>query len=124
MEPAFDAVCKLLKTYFDGLYYADVKRLNQVFHPRSHYVCATRTDVILWTLPEYLYAVAQRVSPASLHAPRYDHILSIDFAGPNTALAKVSCTIQPKHFTDLLSLIKTDGQWQIISKNFHFTIEE
>jgi hypothetical protein len=45
--------------------------------------------------------------------------VSIDFVGPVTALAKVQCSILPKHFTDLLTLIYADARWQIIGKVFH-----
>lgn len=38
-------------------------------------------------------------------------------------LARVECSIKPKHFNDLLTLIKVDGHWQIISKVFHYELE-
>ena len=122
MEQPFIAVCELLQNYFDGLYYADTERLSHVFHPNAHYVCATDNETLLLCLPEYLSVVAKRVAPASKGEQRHDAILSIDFAGPNTAIAKVTCVLAPKHFVDLLSLIKTQGQWQIISKNFHYSM--
>jgi Putative lumazine-binding len=40
-----------------------------------------------------------------------------------TAVARVECAIGAKRFTDILSLIRLDGRWQIISKVFHFELE-
>ena len=49
-------------------------------------------------------------------------IIAIEFIGPVTALARVQCSILPKHFTDLLTLLFVDGHWQVISKVFHFEL--
>ena len=46
--------------------------------------------------------------------------MSIDFAGPVTALARVECAIAERHFTDFLSLVHVDGRWQIMAKVFHY----
>ncbi len=35
----------------------------------------------------------------------------------------IGCSILPKHFIDLLTLIHTDGRWQVISKVFHYELE-
>jgi len=47
---------------------------------------------------------------------RDDGILILDHAGPDTALVKVKCQIPPQHFTDYLSLLRTEGRWQIVQK--------
>jgi hypothetical protein len=67
--------------------------------------------------------VAKRPSPASRGEPRRDRILSIEFVGPVTALARVECAIGEKHFTDLLSFIRLDGRWRLIAKVFHFDLK-
>jgi hypothetical protein len=117
-------VVAVLSEYFDGLYHSDTKRLRCVFHPRAQYVCATGGDLICLTMEEYFPVVDNRPSPASRAEPRADRIVSIEFAGPQTAFARVQCAIGPKHFTDLLSFIHVDGRWQIISKVFHFDLRE
>ena len=122
MSTPYEAVANVLQTYFDGLYHSDTKRLGQVFHPKARYVCATEDRLVELGMDEYFPIVDKRPSPASRNEPRADRIVSIEFAGPNTALARVNCAIGPKRFTDLLSLIQQDGRWQIISKNFHFDL--
>jgi 4-oxalocrotonate tautomerase len=124
MSTQYEAVAKVLQTYFDGLYHSDTKRLGQVFHPKARYVCATEDKLVDLGMGEYFPVVDKRPSPASRSEPRADRIVSIEFAGPKTAFARVNCAIGPKRFTDLLSLILQDGRWQIISKNFHFDLAE
>jgi 4-oxalocrotonate tautomerase len=51
---------------------------------------------------------------------RRDRVVSIEFAGPVTAVARVECTIAPRSFVDLLTLVRLDGRWQVIAKVFHY----
>jgi 4-oxalocrotonate tautomerase len=114
------AITKVLGLYFDGLYHSDTTRLAQAMHPRAHYVCVTDGSLLYRTMDEYFPIVDARPSPASRSEARADRIISIEMAGPVTAVARVECTIAPKHFVDLLTLIFLDGRWQIISKVFHY----
>lgn len=112
-------VHQLLGRYFDGLYASDADALGAVFHPGAVYATVADGPLTRLTMAEYLPIVAAREAPMSRGEIRTDAIESIDFAGPATALARVRCSIGPKHFTDLLSLLHSDGRWQIIAKVFH-----
>lgn len=117
----FAAVTRMLSDYyFDGLYFSDSARLRQALHPAAQYICATDGSLLIRSMDEYWPVIDARPSPASKGEPRQDRIISIEFAGPVTAFARVECAVLPKHFTDLLSLIKLDGRWQIIAKVFHY----
>lgn len=124
MNSPFDEVAAVLQHYFDGLYFSDVRRLAQVFHPSAIYACATDGRLLSLRMDEYFPIVEKRPSPASRSEPRADRVLSIEFAGPVTALARVECTIAPKHFTDLLTLVRVDDRWQIVAKVFHYELRE
>lgn len=124
MDPRFEAVEAALGTYFDGLYHSDTKRLGAVFHPKAQYVCATEGTLTHLGMDAYFPIVDRRPSPASRNEKRADRIISIEFAGPVTAFARVECAIGPKFFTDLLTFVFIDGRWQIISKVFHFDLRE
>ena len=123
MDPRFQDVAAALATYFDGLYHSDIKRLGQVFHPQAIYACASDGTLTYHTMASYFPIVAARPAPAASNAPRADRIVSIQFAGPVTAIATVNCAIGPKFFTDLLTFVKLDGRWQIMSKVFHFDLQ-
>lgn len=120
MTPPFDAVTAVLRDYFEGLYRSDTAILSRVFHPKALYATATDGDLLVRSMPEYFPIVDVRPSPMSRGEARADEIISIEFIGENTALARVKCAIAPKYFIDILSLVYVDGRWQIISKVFHF----
>lgn len=122
MQVEFDAVTQVLSEYFDGLHYGDTAILKRVFHPSAQYASATDGSLLLRTMDEYFPIVDARPSPASRGEARRDRILSIEFAGPVTAFARVECAIAPKLFTDFLTLVKLDGRWQIIAKVFHYDV--
>jgi hypothetical protein len=117
----FAAVSDVLGTYFDGLYYADTDRLASVFHPKAIYATADETPLLYRTMDEYFAVVAKRVSPASRNEPRRDVIDAIEFAGENTAFARVRCSIGTKDFIDFLTLVRTNGAWSIMAKIFQIT---
>jgi 4-oxalocrotonate tautomerase len=117
--PDFEGVIALLQDYFEGLYEGDTARLARVFHPQARYNCATDGQLVHLDMAEYFPLVERRPSPRSRQHARTDRILSIEFAGPVTALAKVECSIPGKCFLDLLTMVRVDGRWQIIGKVFH-----
>jgi len=127
VDERYAQVVAVLQSYFDGLYHSDTERLRRVFHPLAHYVTATEAaanggEPLHLTMAQYFPIVDARPSPASRNEPRNDRIVSLEFAGPVTAFARVECSIGPKFFTDLLTLIFVDGRWQIISKVFHYEL--
>lgn len=120
---AMHEVYELLGRYFDALHHSDADALSSIFHPGAVYATATEGPLLRWSMEEYFPIVAARESPASRCEGRTDAIESIEFAGPVTALARVQCSIGPKRFTDLLTLVQVDGRWQIIAKVFHYELE-
>lgn len=116
----FVAIHSVLQLYFDGLYHSDTKRLAKVFHPQALYATAVGDKPIVWRMDEYFPVVDARPAPAASGQPRTDRVLSIELIGPVTADARLQCSIPPKHFIDLLTLIHVDGRWQVISKVFHY----
>jgi hypothetical protein len=120
----FAAVINVVETYFDGLYHADIERLGRVFHPKAIYATADEMPLLHRTMDEYFPVVAKRVSPASRGEPRRDVIEGIDFAGENTAFARLRCSIGTKDFIDFLTIVRTEGEWKIMAKIFHMKERE
>jgi hypothetical protein len=124
MDPRYAELVTVLQSYFDGLYHCDTKILGEVFHPEAHYYCATEGKLLHLDMAAYFPVVEKRVSPASKGEARGDRIISIEFAGPATAFARVECVIRPRFFTDLLTFVKLGGRWQIVAKVFHYDLRE
>ena len=118
---AFDAVSATLRDYFDALHFCDVDKLSRVFHPVAVYATADETPLLHCTMEEYCPVVAARQSPASRGEERRNAIESIEFAGDNTACAKVRCAIGERDFVDFLTLVRTDAGWRIMAKVFQIT---
>ncbi len=122
MTAAYPEIIDVLQLYFDGLHFSDTSRLGRAFHPLANYVCAVESPLVQLGMGQYFPIVDRRPSPASLGEPRRDRIVSIEMAGPVTAFARLECAIGPKRFIDLLTLIRVDERWQIISKVFHYDL--
>ena len=120
---AYAEVATLIQDYFDGLYHSDTPRLRGVFHPEAVYATASEGEPLILRMNEYFQIVDGRPAPASRGEHRTDQIVSIEFAGPVTAFAKLRCSIHPRHFIDFLTLIRVDDRWQIIAKVFHFSVD-
>jgi hypothetical protein len=116
----FQDVAAVLAVYFDGLHYADSKRLAEIFHAQAQYVCVTDGTFLHRDMASYFPVVDARISPASKGEARRDEIVSMEFAGPVTARVMARCSIGNRDFTDFLTLIKLDGRWLIMSKVFHY----
>jgi 4-oxalocrotonate tautomerase len=113
-----------VQQYLDGLYHGDTDRLSEVFHPQAIYASATDGKLVRLTMEEYFPVVDARPSPASLWEVRRDRVVSIESVGPVTAVARVECSIGPKRFDDVLTLVHIDDRWQIIAKVFHYEFAE
>ena len=122
VNSAYQDVARLLTDYFDSLYDGNVPLMSGLYARQAHLVCVTDGTLSYMTVDQYLPLVAGREPPAARCEQRRDEIVSIEFAGPVTCVARVRCAIGPKHFTDLLTLICLDGEWQIISKVYHFDL--
>lgn len=120
----FAAVAAVLGDYFDGIYFSDTSILRRVFHPGALYACATGGSLLQLGMDDYFAVVDKRPAPGKLGQLRQDRIVSIDFAGPELAIARVECAIVPKRFVDLLTMVFVNGRWQIMSKVFHFELVE
>jgi len=116
---------RVLRLYFDGLYEGDTKKLAGAFHPASH-LYSVGPDGKAADLPrgEWFKLVESRPSGKARNLARADRIVSIDFSGPATAIAKVECQLPPRYFTDYLTLMKAEGEWKVISKTFHTVTRE
>lgn len=109
---------QVIATYLDGLYEGDADKLARAFHPTSALASANEGRLAVIPREQWLDLVRKRPSPRASGLARHDEVLSIDIVGPTMALVKLRCAIPPRYFTDLLSLLKIDGRWQVAQKVF------
>lgn len=113
---------KTVWTYLDGLYEGDTKKLAAAFHEVSHLYAMGPDGVSDLPRADWLKMVSERPSPKSRALERSDRIVSVDFAGPETAFVKLECAIPPRYFTDYLTLLKFKDGWRVVSKTFRTSV--
>lgn len=113
---------KTVWTYLDGLYEGDAKKLAAAFHEVSHLYAMGPDGVSDLPRADWLKMVSERPSPKSRALERSDRIVSVDFAGPETAFVKLECAIPPRYFTDYLTLLKFKDGWRVVSKTFRTSV--
>ena len=118
MQDDRQAIEAVVRTYLDGLYEGDADKLAQAFHPTSALTQWFEGELKITPRDTWLAAVRSRPSPKSLGLARSDEIVSVAQHGPEMALVTLRCAIPPRFFTDMLSLLKIDGRWQVAQKVF------
>jgi Putative lumazine-binding len=116
----YSAIIDVLERYYAALYRCDIALLSTVFHPSAQYFTASSGKLLHLDMDAYLPIVKQRISPESCGESYKFSIDSIQFAGPMTAIARMYSSLFAKDFIDLLTLIRIDAEWKIISKVFHY----
>lgn len=110
----FDAIRTVVTLYLEGMNWGQPEKLRQAFHPmataaghyRGSFSHSLRDDFI----PEWM---AEATMPPG--TPYIAGLSLVDLCG-NMAMVKVTNTYLGDDFTDYLTLIKADGQWQITHK--------
>lgn len=116
------AIENLMTEYFRILHEGDTNGIEQIFLPTCDLNCPNADGSLThMTRQQYIDAVKSRETPKGLGYPKVGTVKLIDQAGPNMALVKVDCAVQPRHFTDYLTLIKQDGDWKIAAKVYYVT---
>ncbi len=118
-ERDFAGVLALLRAYYEGLWNCDIPLLQSLFSPRARYATPRDGSVLELDMDEYLPELAQRTPPAQSGTPYGYAVDSVDFAGPDTALARLSSSMFGYDYTDFLSLVRANGRWRIEAKVFH-----
>ena len=113
------AIEGVIQTYLDGLHEGDATKIASAFHSTSALTSISEAGELAITPRDvWLTNVRNRPSPKQRGLSRHDEVLSIDLVGPTMAYVKLKCAIPPRFFTDQLSLLKSDGRWQIAQKVF------
>ncbi|MCR9255963.1 MAG: nuclear transport factor 2 family protein [Alphaproteobacteria bacterium] len=114
------AIEAAMQAYFDCLWTgnADLWR-HKAFHPQAHMYGIMDGEAKDWPIGEVCDRIDARPSSKDFGTERQDHVLAIDMTSPTSALVKCEVAVLDKYYRDLLTFLKIDGDWKIISKTFH-----
>jgi len=105
--------------YLDAIYFCDVQKLDDVFHPSSSLFDADEGKIFADPIASFRADVASRSSPAARGQKRVEEILCIDWLSPISATVKLRLQAQKNVFVDHLAFVKGESGWKIVSKVWH-----
>ncbi|MEM7240302.1 MAG: nuclear transport factor 2 family protein [Pseudomonadota bacterium] len=108
----------LLQRYFDGLYRSDSTILRTVFHPNLSYVNATPGNHEFMGLEAYMARIDGRTPPASRGDPREEVVERVALKGGQIGIVEARMTMLGRDYQDLLTVIRTDDGWKVLTKLF------
>jgi len=108
----------IIQMYFDASFTHAGEKMLEAFHSGAHIYGLDAEGALTDTTRE---AFAARVSShktggSDIPFPRVNEIISIEFTGENTAVARVKLRVMNTMFTDILSFVRVKGKWGIIAK--------
>ncbi len=115
-----DEIQDLMLRYFEGLYQSDSTMLRSVFHDDLTYVNGSEGTYEHMDLDAYMARIDGRTPPASRGDPRDDVIERITLKGDRIGLVEARMTMLGRNYQDLLTLIRTDDGWRVLTKVFSF----
>lgn len=110
----------LMQRYSDGLYQSDSTVLRTVFHSELAYVNATPGNHEFMGLEAYMTRIDERTPPASRNDPRDDVIERITLKGDQIGVVEARMTMLGRNYQDLLTVIRTDDGWKVLTKVFTY----
>ena len=111
-------ISALMTRYFDGLYHSDSSVLRTVFHPELSYVNATTGNHEFLGLEAYMKRIDARTPPASRNDPREEKVEEITLKGGEIGVVEARMTMLGRDYQDLLTIIRSDDGWRVLSKVF------
>lgn len=125
MIPDSEGISNLAEEYFRCLHSGDIKEIRRLFLPECDLCCANEDGTYSHiSLEKYVELVKSRPSPKSNEYPIFGRVLMLEQSHENVAVIKVDCAVQPRFFTDFLTLVKVDGKWRIAAKVYYLKHEK
>ena len=108
----------LMQRYFDGLHHSDSAVLRTVFHPELAYVNATPGNHEFMGLDAYMARIDGRTPPAARGEARNETIERITVKAGRIGVVEARMTMLGRDYQDLLTLIRDEAGWRVLSKLF------
>lgn len=108
---------KVLKNYFEGIYYGDIAKLEKCFDEKAYLYGDINGESYRKDLNDYIAGVKKRRSPSVLKEKFDMKILGIEVLGA-VATVKLHVPMLGFNYYDFLSLTIIDKEWKIVNKLF------
>lgn len=108
-----------LTDYFDGLYHGDMDRFGVAFHPLARLWTVAEGTVSAIDYAPYMERCRGRAAPAASGAAQLAEVLELTQTSGDTAHARVRDAFPPRVYINDLTLVRSEGRWQIVAKVYH-----
>jgi hypothetical protein len=108
---------KVVKDYFNGLFYGDINLLTGAFSSNAVIYGDIHGETYIKPIVPFLDWVGERESPNDKKESFLMKILSIDLLG-DSAVVKTHVPMLGKNYYDFLALHCVEGEWSIVNKLF------
>ena len=112
------AITEVVERYYQALYVCDVEEVKSIFDPSAHIRGYYEGELINQSLLQYLRLLSTLSTPEMIGESVDAKILSINVID-KTAIIQTQYAFESLKYVDFLSLLKINGQWQIVGKLFH-----
>jgi Putative lumazine-binding len=119
MSNDVEGLLAAVRRYFDLMYDSNLTGFDRVFSSTAQLHSVRDGRLTMWSAAHFKDVMASRPSPQALKAPREEVILSLDFAAPDQAIAKVRVRIGATVFLDCLTYHRADGHWLVTQKAYN-----
>ncbi len=112
-----ERISEAVNSYFVGMMYGNKTSLQTAFHKDAS-IIGNLEGKLNWMSRDAFANLCKAETTLADGDPFEASIESIDITGDN-AVAKVVNHFLGTWYTDYLSLLRTNGQWQIVNKIYH-----
>lgn len=108
----------VIQDYFQGYQQADTKLIQKAFHTETRLLSVDQGKMNVTEMKDWLVSLEDRRLRGDIRKGELK-IVSMDVTD-YAASVKLNIRFPAFEFTDYLSLLKIDGEWQIVGKIYHF----
>ena len=112
-----EAIEAVIREYLEGMIYGQYDKLRHAMHPKCHVIGHVGEDYDFLPLDTFIEKLGDYPTEP-VGTPIVSSILSLDITG-DTAIAKITDVCFGTTFTDYLTFVKDNKQWQIVAKAFY-----
>ena len=112
----FKEVEEVVQNFFDADYARDVSRLDTIFLEGSEFFGFDNNGRLIRKTGKEFVNGFRNTDSNHLDYPKYNEIISLDFASENTAVVRTKMRVRNTMYSDILCLMNIEGTWGIVAK--------
>lgn len=113
-----NAITATVRDYVEGMVFNDDAKLRRAFDAKASIIGHFVGGKFEWLSLDQFIAAVKGPGPAPAGSEPVWDVVTLDITG-DTAVVKITDEFAGLRFTDTLSLLKREGNWQIVNKIYY-----